>query len=426
MSRLLFPLLIALTALSCNLSDNVTFPGKGDNSNNPTDTGEGDVGPDTTPDEDVSEGAPVSFELTAVTVGGEELPATFEAATDDLDVEATFSITNSEACADCNVQLLVAFNDNAPVCLYDGAAGEDLTGSAALPTLTEGGEAQVHVHAVEADDCEAAIALGSIEASDAVGTVTFTPARLRVVSVTPTDEATDVVATTVRVGFNGAIDEASIGDLVRLEQDGTVVETTATTDANGVVLTPTEPLTEWQTEYTVIVEPGLTGGDRELLDGFTSTFQTRMFVPGQYYEIFPASQDQFALAYSNNRILVAQRGDNDNDVRFQFRFIRPSGKTGWIAYNQPSSILALTVDDQGGDELAMLQVNPASPLDTQLWHFIRQENGSFWIRNESLGDDVSLQSPDLTIAPATPVMDPTLTDEVDEELQDWSFQRVTP
>ena len=122
-----------------------------------------------------------------------------------------------------------------------------------------------------------------------VVTVTRVPtASLTITSVTPAANATNVgIETPIRIQFSDAINATSVTSTTfRVTAGSATVAGTFAVSGNAVTFTPSAPLTEFNTAYTVTVTSGVlsTAGDF-LAAQSASTFTTVFWDPAFYYRI---------------------------------------------------------------------------------------------------------------------------------------------
>jgi hypothetical protein len=424
--RLISILLLTIALAGCNLGDPLEgWPGLGTDTganNNQPDGGDTDV-PDT------GGGGGFAAELTNPQVDGSDLPTDVPARGAPFTFEGMFSATNSSGCPDCNVQLLVGLEDGEMVgCLHDGPAP-------AAPTMVTGqldpaetpGAQELSWEAFEETDCDAAlIALGGSAPANSLGTIVFTdPPPMSVIAVDPADGMTDVaVDSNIRITFDEVVDAASAAGRVTLtDATGGQVNFQMTVDGAEIILTPDDPLAELQSQHTVLVSPGISGGARTLETQFTSTFETRMFAPNVFYA---AHNGRHGVNYSlgidaSNQCLMMRSDDTAPDQAF--RFVRDPQGLGWVAYNSAPAAGGRALDGlDGAASCAMTPLAAGGPTPPQVWNFVAQPNDSFQIQNTQFN---ALQSLDATtVDPAVAAARPVMQQTAAVNQQFWFWRRL--
>ena len=437
--------LAALVAVSagCNLSDPLTFPGDSNgmpnndnNDNNDPDGGDGDGGDDDAGDNVDPNNAVLSVTVENVTADSQQLPAQIPAQSGAFTISGDITVDSYDE--DSPVQVVVGLleSSSAPTCLFDGMpSGGVIAGTSTMDANDEAGTLDVVWAPFQEANCGAAIARGEMEMMfDTLGSIEFTePLGLTVEAVDPPMGGVDVaVDADIVITLDGPPDAASVTGRVTLSSPTGNIPSTVNVSGNTIILTPSAPLMEFKTPYTVNVTAGIQSGTRQLESDFSSSFRTVMFIEedADGNPIFYRAQNEFhgngfSLAIdAANQCVIALQDDTAPEQRFRF----VANGAGWSGLSSATIAVGRVLDGgdgSGAGATGNCAMRPAGGgrESAQEWSFEPLVNapGAFNVHTAQFGRNQALDA--TNDAPSTnpsPRMQPT----TDVPRQRWRWTRL--
>jgi len=423
---LFFSALLALIATGCNLSDdeaaavlnnqveqnNTTNNATNTASNNSTNTATNNAtnnGTNNTTNNGTTnlDAATVVFDEkrinNVVTDAGQAV------ASSAFEVSATLTTTNSTACPNCPIQVILEDNGNLH-CLSDQTAGNS-EGTVVLVAPDVIGGFSIFYHVMEEATCDAAIEKITQPSTTLFGTVEVIDG-LTLTDVTPAPGATDVpVDKLMQITASKAIEAGSVQGNVLLFKSGAAVPATVSVNGPVITVSPEARLEEFQTEYTLVVKADLKSIDGTAL-GIDAmlTFTTVTLAEGQKYSIRNAYHGQaYDLSVGNNDNCRLTSNGTQQDAWIPARF--PQG--GFYLHSANRGVGFALEGSDGADPCLLVQTVGATG---QGWRFVKSGNG-FLMQTNFQGPNRAL---DATKVPPD-VAKPRMEDVNGESNQVWFF-----
>ncbi len=330
-------------------------------------------------------------------------------ASSSFEVAAKFTTTNSSACPNCPIQVILEDNGNLN-CLSDESAGTN-SGTIVLLAPDVIGGFSIFYHVLEEATCDAAMAKITQPSTSLFGTVEVVDG-LTLTEVLPPPNAKDVpVDKPIQITASKAVAADSAQGNVLLFKSGNPVPTTLSVNGPVITLSPDSDLDEFQTEYTLVVKADLRSTDGTALGTDAQlTFTTVTLAEGRKYAIRNAYHGQaydLAVGTDNNCRLTSNLTRQESWIQARFplggSYLHPSG---------PGAGFALEGAD-GANPCLVVQTVGATG---QSWRFVKS-GGGFLMQTDFQGANRALDATKASPDRAKPLM----TNLNGESNQIWNF-----
>ncbi len=313
-----------------------------------------------------------------------------------FEVEAKMTTTNSAACPNCPIQVILEDNGNLH-CLSDGAAGSS-AGTIVMQAPDVVDEFAIYYYLMEEASCDAAIEKITPPSTALFGKVTVVDG-LTILETMPPPGATDVpVGRPLQITASKAVDPASVEANVLLFKNGAPVTTAASVEGAIITLTPAARLEEFQTEYTLVFKEGLKSVDGLALGVEARlSFTTVTLAEGQKYAIRNAYHGQaydLTTGTDGNCRLITNQTRSDSWMAARF----PQGGTYLHSSNQGIGFSLEGAD--GANPCLLVQTVGATG---QSWRFVKSGAG-FLMQTAFQGTNRALDATKATPDRAQPLM----------------------
>jgi hypothetical protein len=415
--------LFSLIATGCNLSDdepavvsnnqveqtnNATNSSTNNITNNATNNATNNTTNNTT-NNGTNNAAPVSVVFTEKRINNVVTDAGQAVASSSFEVAAQFTTTNSSACPDCPIQVILEENGNLN-CLSDQTAG-DSTGTIILLAPDLIGGFSIFYHVMEEASCDAAIEKITQSSTSLFGMVEVVEG-LTLTDVLPAPDSKDVpVDKPIQINASKAVEADSAQGNVLLFKSGTPVPITLSVNGAVITATPEAVLEEFQTEYTLVVKADLKSIDGTTLGSDNRlTFTTVTLAEGRKYAIRNAYHGQaydLAVGTDNNCQLASNLTRQDSWMAAQF----PLG--GFYLHSANRGVGFALEGSDGANPCLIVNTVGASG---QSWRFVKS-GGGFLMQTNFQGPNRALDATKASPDRAKPLM----TDLNGESNQIWNF-----
>lgn len=305
-------------------------------------------------------------------------------ASSSFEVAAKFTTTNSSACPNCPIQVILEDNGNLN-CLSDQSAGTN-TGTIVLLAPDVIGGFSIFYHVMEEATCDAAIEKITQPSTSLFGTVEVVDG-LTLTDVLPPADAKNVpIDKPIQITASKVIEPGSAQANVLLFKSGTPVPATVSVSGTVIRVSPEALFEEFQTEYTLVVKADLKSTDGTTLGTDNRlTFTTVTLVEGRKYAIRNAYHGQaydLAVGTDNNCRLASNLTRQDSWIPVQF----PLGGSYLHSANRGDGF---ALEGSDGANPCLL-VNTVSATG-QSWRFVKS-GGGFLLQTDFRGPNEALDA----------------------------------